>query len=299
MIAYIELLRPLNSLMSAVAVLIGGFLLLQGINYLVVFGMIAVFLITGAGNAINDYLDVESDRVNRPKRPIPSGRISKRATLLYSILLFAVGIAITGFINYLAFIIAIINTIILIVYSSHLQNMTIAGNAAVAYLVGSTFLFGGAVVINPAVSLWSLMLPLLLMLLSSLSTFSREIVKDLEDLEGDKEGFLKRLKQKVKRAVMERFHLAGDEVRLKYSEKTAIYIAIASLLVAIILSPLPYLLNILRPSYLVVLIPTDIAFALGAGVLLTRGRQKYKTSGKTIKVGMFLGLVAFIVGMLV
>ena len=37
---------------------------------------LVVFFITGAGNAINDYFDLEIDRVNRPRRPIPSGRMS-------------------------------------------------------------------------------------------------------------------------------------------------------------------------------------------------------------------------------
>ncbi len=296
---YIEILRPLNSIMSAIAVLIGGLLVLKWVDLTIFFGMVAVVLITGAGNIVNDYVDLDADKINRPKRPIPSGRIKKNTALGYCILLFAVGIGLAAFINQIALLIAAINSIVLIFYSTHFQHKMFLGNAAVAYLVGSAFLFGGAVGLGQNTNLSLLILPLLLMLLSSLSNFSREIIKDLEDFEGDKKSFLKRIKNKIK-GTLERFGIARGEIKSRVSERISIAIAAASLVAAIIISPLPYLLNILSLSYIIVLIPTDIAFILGIYTITNRNiKNRYHAAQKRIKIGMLLGLIAFIVGILV
>jgi len=46
------------------------------------------------GMALNDVLDVEEDRIKKPQRPIPSGRISRRGAALFAAALFASGLAI-------------------------------------------------------------------------------------------------------------------------------------------------------------------------------------------------------------
>ncbi len=65
MLPYLSLLRPLNGVMAAFAVLIGGVAVL-GFEILafpgILLAAIAAFFIAGAGNAINDCCDVEADR---------------------------------------------------------------------------------------------------------------------------------------------------------------------------------------------------------------------------------------------
>lgn len=298
MIGYIRLLRPGNAIMGAVAVMVGGFLVLGRTSYPgnlllnLLMAMIAAFLILGAGNAINDYYDIESDRVNRPKRPIPSGQVGKESALAFSIILFLVGIALSGFINWVCFAIAVINSLILILYSLELQDRILWGNIAISYMVGSTFLFGGAAVGN-------LTLPLLLMLLAGLSNLSREIVKDLEDIEGDRLKFLKRLASGIKTKIAERFGFSAGRARIRYDKKITIVAGI-SLLLAIFISPLPYLMGILGISYLVILIPTDLFFAL-AIVFMAKasGKKHFHRASRIIKLGMLFGLLAFIIGVLV
>lgn len=298
MIGYLRLLRPGNAVMGAIAVLVGGFLVLgrlgypQGLLINLLIAMAAAFLILGAGNAINDYFDIESDRINRPKRPIPSGQVGKKKALAFSMMLFLIGIALSGFINWVCFAIAVINSLILIAYSLELQDRILWGNIAVSYLVGSTFLFGGAATGN-------LTLPLLLMLLAGLSNLSREIVKDLEDIEGDKLKFLKRLTSGIKSRIAERFGFSGGRARIRYDKKITIVAGI-SLLLAIFISPLPYIMGILGISYLLILIPTDFFFALAIALMAkASGRRHFHRISKVIKLGMLLGLVAFIIGVLV
>ncbi len=296
---YIEILRPLNCIMSAIAVLIGGVLVLRNIDLSIILGMVAVVLITGSGNVINDYVDIEADKINRPRRPIPSGKIKHKTALAYCVALFVVGIALATYVNVIALLIAVVNTFVLIVYSTSLQHKVFVGNAVVAYLVASTFLFGGAVGLGQKIDLGLLTLPLILMALSGLSNFSREIVKDLEDFEGDRTSFLKRIKNRVKGA-LERFGIGKDGIHSKLSEKAYILTAISSLTLAIVISPLPYLLNTLSLSYLIVLVPTDIAFAWSIYTLLNKkSKNRYSKTQKRIKIAMFLGLLAFIVGILV
>ncbi len=77
--AYLEILRPFNALMGVIAVLlvsiIGG-----NFTIYVPVACVIVFIFTGAGNAINDYVDHKIDAINKPDRPIPSGRISLKVS---------------------------------------------------------------------------------------------------------------------------------------------------------------------------------------------------------------------------
>jgi geranylgeranylglycerol-phosphate geranylgeranyltransferase len=293
---YLEILRPKNCLMAAFAVLIGSFLVLRfDVLFVwqpVAFAMLAAFLITGAGNAINDYFDVEADRLNRPDRPIPAEKVSIRGALGFSIALFLAGIVLAALTTNLAFMIAILNSLVLIFYSWSLQHKTFFGNFTVAYLTGSTFIFGGAAV-------WNIELPLIFGLLAGLATVSREIFKDLEDIEGDKRMFLKKTSLTKKR-FMERFIVTDEGVILKYKEKTGVITSIVSLGIAIVLSPLPYSLGMMDSSYLLFVLPADIVFAACIVFsIIAKKKEDFTRMRKFAKYGYFLGLLAFLAGILV
>jgi geranylgeranylglycerol-phosphate geranylgeranyltransferase len=298
MFGYIELLRPVNCLMASFAVFIGGLLIASSSPALLLapaiyIAMIAAFLITGGGNAINDYVDVDADKINRPKRPIPSGRVPRKSALVYAFLLFFTGIFLAGFINYIVFFIAFFNSFVLIIYSVYLQDKILLGNIAVSYMVGSTFLFGGAVFNE-------LLLPLILMLLAFFANFSREIVKDLEDIEGDKRSFFKKLTHRIKvsaESAAHRFILKDGKVSVNFERRKSVFAATASLALAVLLSPLPYVLGILSYLYIYIVIVADAFFIYSAFLIVTgKNRKMYARISKMIKIGMFLGLLAFILG---
>lgn len=301
MFGLFEMMRPFNCLMGVTAGFIGGLLVAsQQISKFCIpmmYALFAIFVITGAGNVFNDYVDVEADRVNRPKRPIPSGRVSRRSALLFSMVLFLLGIISAGFLNWIAFIIAVINSLLLIVYSYILQHKLLLGNIAIGYLVGSTFLFGGA-----AIGELSLMTtPLILMILAMLTTIAREIVKDLEDIEGDRKSFLKRITMKITESIGERFGLTKSGVRIKYGERTMIVIAVACLMLAILFSYLPYYYGFMGMSYLFLVGLADLIFisCMYSLVRERRRRKGYARVSKRLKIGMFIALIAFITGVFV
>jgi len=167
----------------------------------------------------------------------------------------------------LAIAIAIVNLLALIAYTEVFKGLPGAGNAVVAYLGGSTFLFGAAAVATPESA------AIVLFALAALSTLSREIVKDVEDVEGDRAEGLRTLP-------------------IAIGERPSLHIATALLLVAIGISPAPYLLGALGASYLVVVVPA-------VALLAYAGYRSYDdpTAGQSVlKYGMFVAALAFVVG---
>jgi len=298
--AYLEMLRPLNCLMAAVAVSIGG-LLVFGLGLDVAtqrtmaLAMISAFLIAGAGNAINDVFDVEADKVNRPKRPLPSGRASRSGASVFAALLFLAGNALAASINWMAFIIALLNTLMLIAYASWLKHKPYAGHAAVSYLVASTFAFGAAAMGDVSAAAY-------LALMAFFANFAREIVKGLEDIEGDSFSFMMRVKARLKRAaarLAERFRLKNGKPVMAYDAKNAVVVAMVSLVASVVLSTLPFFMGAFGAVYMMAVIPADIAMLAGVVQLgLSTSRPSLSKVSKLIKAGMLLGLLAFIVGAL-
>lgn len=286
--SWFDIIRPLNCTLSAFGVIIGAFLVSPVITPFILLAAIAVFLITGAGNAVNDIMDIESDRINRPGRPLPSGRVSKRQAKIFTAGLFLAGVILSVLLNnVLCFTIAVVNTLLLIVYSTHLQNKVLLGNIAVAYLGSSVFLFGGAAAGN-------ITLPLLLMLLAGLATFAREIVKDLEDLEGDRKSFIKKMAFQVKQSFGDRFRVGRSGIKLRYKTIYAILFASFSIWLSVIVSIIPYIWGLLSEAYIFLLVPTDAVLIFSSIVLIRK--RKYHTVSKLIKTGMYLGMAAFLVG---
>jgi geranylgeranylglycerol-phosphate geranylgeranyltransferase len=273
--------------MSAAGVAIGALLVSFSFPPAVILAALAAFLITAAGNVINDVIDVEADKINRPKRPIPSGKISKPEGAAIATILFTLGLALSALTaNIACLAIALFNSALLVSYSATLQNKVFVGNAAVAFLAGSTFLFGGAAAGNIA-------LPLFLALLSGLATLSREIVKDMEDVEGDRKSFMKRL-GKHRKTAGERFSADASGVKLKYSEQHAVVAACITIWLAVAVSAIPYALSLLGTAYVLILVPTDLIL-LYSTVMLLRKRNFGRVS-TFIKYGMAAGLLAFLLG---
>lgn len=275
---FLELMRYRNCAMAGLAAVIGG-----GIAYsassaapgemseiiLLIPVFITVFLITGAGNAINDYFDAGIDAVNRPDRPIPSGRLKKESAYNYSIILFAGGVLTAYFIGTVPFLIALFNSMLLYLYAFSLKRKVFVGNLSVSYLTGSTFLFGGA-----AYGLKGIEATSVLFFLSMLATLAREIVKAIEDMEGDM--------------------LDGAvTLPIRIGERPSAYLASAVGLIAVLLSPLPYITGLFEYPYLLVVGIADIVFLYAVFLIL---KKNPSASSKYFKAAMFFALVAFIAG---
>ncbi|MCD6367581.1 MAG: UbiA family prenyltransferase [Candidatus Aenigmarchaeota archaeon] len=269
-------MRPVNSFMGAIAVLIGAYVLsgsssLGNLN--VYLGIIATFFISGGGMAINDYFDRDIDIINKPHRPIPSGRISVNASIIFSAILFAFGIYISLFINPYCFVLATINSILLVLYSWKLKKVMLIGNIIVSYLVASTFLFGALTVIGNG-NLWTIVI---LSTLAFFANLSREIVKTIEDVKGDRIAGVRTLPMVV-------------------GEKTAREIASILLIISIALAPMPYVLDYLNSYYMAVVFLGIILFIFS--IIWNQRETPANRVHKLMKIAMLICLIAFLVGAL-
>ncbi len=286
--SWFDIIRPLNCALSAFGVIIGAFLVFPMLTPTVLLAAFVVFLLTGAGNTVNDIMDISSDRINHPQRPLPSGRVSKRNATIFTAGLFVSGVLLSLLLNnVLCFAIAVLNTFLLIVYSKHLQNKVILGNVTVAYLGSSAFLFGGAAAGDVSLSL-------LLMALAGLATFAREIVKDLEDLEGDRHSFIKKMAFRVKESFGDRFRVSKSGIKLRYKTIYAILFASFSIWLAVVASVIPYIWGLLSEAYIFLLVPTDAVLVLSSIILIRK--RNYRLVSKLLKAGMYLGMAAFLLG---
>lgn len=135
-------------------------------------------LITAAANSINDYYDLEIDRVNKPYRPLPAGMIRPGLVPGIALIEFTAGILAGAFINVTAFSIALIFSLLLYFYSAYLKRVPLWGNILVSLASAMAFIYGGVAVnrvprtIIPAAFAFFFHL-------------GREIIKDVQDMEGD------------------------------------------------------------------------------------------------------------------
>lgn len=266
---YMKLLRLWNGAIAALGLLL-GVIVARGLENLdlvaveLLLGGVIVILFVGAGNALNDFFDVETDRIAHPARPLPKGALPKKLAVYSAGIMFAVCIVLSFFLNLVSFAIVAIAVLAMVAYELKLKSAGFAGNITIALLVIGLFEFAGSTVGLAEKTI-------ILAVLSGLATLGREIVKDIEDMEGD-----------VARRTLPRV----------VGAKKAAYIAIAPTVAAVALSPIPFLQDQLTWLYLVVVAAADAIFLYACFV-------QVKDAGKGQKIykwAMIVALVAFAVG---
>jgi geranylgeranylglycerol-phosphate geranylgeranyltransferase len=274
MLGYVQLLRPRNCAMAALSVLIVALMastlepdaLLSGPMLL---ACAVVVLFTGAGNALNDYVDRETDRVNHPKRPIPRGRASSKGALAFSGALFCLAILLSLWLDMYCIAVVLVNLVVMLGYEYKGKASGLGGNLMISWLTSSLFLFGGLAI---RADYPSIMEPVLVLLpLSLFATLGREIAKDIQDVRGD-----------VNRRTLPRV----------LGVRRARYAADAAFVVAVVLSPLPFLFGHLGWTYLLIVLVADATFINAVRVLGRRPRKAQESA----KLAMVVALAAFLLG---
>jgi geranylgeranylglycerol-phosphate geranylgeranyltransferase len=179
------IIRPVNFLITFVSVIVASIICLpKGYpEFNVLLAAISAALTASAGNVINDIFDIEIDKINRPRRQLPSKKIStKKAYILYTVFVL-ISIILSLMVSVHVFIIVLFSHLLLLLYSKYLKKIPLVGNITVAFLTGLVFILGGVVVGNPSAAI----VPAVF---ASLINLIREIVKDLQDIKGDKNAGL-------------------------------------------------------------------------------------------------------------
>ncbi len=292
----IKMTRPVNIVIAVVTLFIGYFL--QGVldfgasdvpAYSLVLQALGFALAIGFGNIQNDVLDFESDKLNRPERPLPSGRISvgaaKTVWIVMAILTVACGLA-DGILSRAyatpsLFFAALV--LLLIAYNKKLKHIPLLKNMTVAFLCTTPLILNllyTVVVIDKTTIAFSARLGSLYpaMLFAFLLTTAREIYKDLEDESGD-----------LKAGIMTFPLIAGAPTARRLAGALAIF--------CWVLLPLPVMQGYFSKWFLIVAAAT-LTPTLGAAIISAH-QKNYHRAQSLIKIAMFLGLVALVISTIV
>lgn len=279
--ATLRLLRPLNGALAAVAVWGGA--LLAGIppslvSPYVLGGALSAFFFAGAGNVRNDVMDVGLDRAAHPTRPLVTGEVRVGTARALVVLLYALSVASAAWVGLTALVLVVVAIVLMESYERALKARGLPGNLVVAALTGAPFLMGLLAAEGAGWSGWSF--PLLdhpglaaLAFLAVLANLAREVLKDVEDVEADR----------------------GRRVTLpmRLGARRAAWLAGALLVVAALLSPLPWRLeSVMAWPYLPAVGLADACFVAAAAA----GAGWPARAQRLAKAGMALAILAIFAG---
>jgi len=274
---YLRLMRPINCLMMGIAVMAGAVLVSPIFSEAplkdLIWGFVTGFMLTAASMAINDYYDKEIDAVNEPDRPIPSGLIDPREALAFAFILTSIGFAAAYLTNIFCFAIAIIAWILFVTYTTVGKRSGLPGNILVSTCVATPFIYGSAVMANEVRSN-----VLIFAAMAFLSNTGREITKGIVDVEGDEIQNVKTL-------------------AVRYGSKRAAIAATIFYFLAVLLSPMPLLLELVSFWFIPLVALTDFGLVASALFLLKDySRENAKKVKSMILLWFIFGLLAFIAG---
>jgi len=238
-------------------------------------GFVTGFAICAFSMVVNDYYDIEVDRVNQPTRPLPSGVVSKRGALVIAVLMLVVGFAATALLlNLSAVLIVALYSLLAWLYDFRAKKYGLAGNLIVASSLATPFIYGG--VISGGRVLDSLLL--FMASTSFLAGVGREVVKAMADVQGDQ-----------KRGVRSYASVHGL--------RPAAALGALFFLAAVVTSLLPLLVISVGTLYRVGVVLPDAAFVYLAYRIITHADVKGALAvKKSALLGMLVGLIVFVGG---
>ena len=174
------LVRPLNIITAIASVFIVYYMVDIDNLKLIISPCIILACYMAAGNILNDLIDIESDKINKPNRPLINNSINTYLLIIIIIILFFIGAWFAMNIDVYAMRIALFFALPgIISYELIFKRIPLIGNILISSLVGIVFVFTELALSHSASITWKVTL-----LAFSLNLI-REIIKDIEDIQGD------------------------------------------------------------------------------------------------------------------
>jgi geranylgeranylglycerol-phosphate geranylgeranyltransferase len=275
--AALELIRPINCALIGFAVIVGAFVSKPGSVPIPQLGLgfLTGFFICAYSMAVNDVYDLKVDAVNRPDRPIPSGRVSVQRASRISIIVLVAGMACSVLsLNPLAVGIAAVYAFLSWLYNSWAKRTGLAGNLIVASSLAIPFIYGGAVIGGSLVG--SLLLSMALT--AFFAGVGREVVKAMADVEGD-----------AKRNV--------NSIARRKGLGYAAAVGAIFFLLAVLTSWVPLITGLANRLYSIgVLVPDVVFLYLAVRIVVKHDPSSAYKVKKVALAGMTAGLLVFIGG---
>ena len=276
---FMELTRINHGYLVAIAILVGEIITIGAFPDLIIFikAVLTGVLIQTGSFTIGDYWDLATDKANkRFDRPLARGDVNPKMAVLIAGISFVLGLIIAATINTLSFYVAFLFLIIGIAYGYYLKKVALIGNFATAASMAVPFIFGA--VAHDA------QIPLALWILAALAFAAgtgRELIKGVQDYEGDKKTGRKT------------FAIAAGR-------KAAVWLGFILIIIAVLISFLPFLwIAEYMGDYLfllLVIINGIIWIYSGINALELKNFEKIR---KFTLIGQFTGVIAFLIGAII
>ena len=177
---YFQAIR-INNVLIAIACCFTAFLKISGNNHIDFFlGLIIIILLMIASNFINDIYDIKVDKINNPNRLLVVRPELKRNLKILVFISFFISCFISFLISNITFLIVFFSVPVLFLYTPLLKGIPLVGNIMVSAYLALVFIFIELCISN---NVETMILPACFAFGISLI---REIIKDVEDYEGDK-----------------------------------------------------------------------------------------------------------------
>ncbi len=263
------LTRPSNVLIAFITIFVAAELA-GGLNPLknVILAAVSASFITVGANVINDFYDIAIDRINKPYRPLASGKISKKNAILFFLISYILAWGMAWLINIAMFFIALTVGLLLFFYSYKLKRTVLWGNLTVSFATAMAFVYGGGAVNHYEETLFPAMFAFFF-------HFGREILKDIQDLEGD-------------------YQAGAITFPIKFGIDKSLRLTTLVFILVVILTVIPYIFGIYSIKYFITVcigIYPVLAFVLYRS-WKNRTPQNIGLMSNILKADMIVGLLA-------
>ncbi|ODS42093.1 MAG: hypothetical protein MSIBF_01760 [Candidatus Altiarchaeales archaeon IMC4] len=196
-LAWAELVRVKHCLFAFLGVFIGASVHSGGlvVGLVVLKTAVGVLMLVAAGNIFNDYIDCLQDKLYNPKRPLPSGRVSKSDAAMAALLLFLGSIGLAKNTSDEMFYAIIFSAAVILVYAKYSKSTVLISNLAMSYFSAAVFLIG-VVAVEPD-ALFRFSFVWIFAACMGMLTFARELVEDMHSMEADALEYTNTLPMKI------------------------------------------------------------------------------------------------------
>jgi 4-hydroxybenzoate polyprenyltransferase len=151
---YLELMRPANVVTAVADVLAGYAVAGRGSHQALPWLLAATVCLYAGGVVLNDVFDRTVDAVERPERPIPSGRVTAARAAVLGGMLLAAGVVLAAMGSQAAAVVAAAVVLMVVLYDARMKRYAIAGPVSMGLCRGLNLVMGIAAVPAALIGGW-------------------------------------------------------------------------------------------------------------------------------------------------
>ncbi len=273
-LAFIKITRPINVVITFLVVIVAILISEkeQTEPIVLILAPLAAAFTAAAGNIVNDIYDIETDRISHPNRILVLESLSVKEAWIEYLIFNSVSVFLAIYLSPILLIIVLLTIFLLFIYSAFLKRLPLIGNIIIALVTGLAFIYGGYVVENPKASIIPAVFAFLINLI-------REIVKDIQDIDGD-------------------LKLNFKTFAIRFGIDSSKYLVVIITIILILFTLYPFIQNIYKIEYFIlVMVLVNPILILCIKFLFNKSKQtNLKIISGLLKFNMLLGLIAIFLG---